>query len=190
MKEKREKMKNTKIINLFGPPGVGKSTGAAYIFAHLKMLGKDCELVTEFAKDKVWEHNLKIFENQMYMLGKQAWKIARVTKEVDFIITDSPIILPYIYTTEEHVKESAVEEFIKYSNSNINFLLTREKEYNPNGRNETLEESDALGVKIKKLLIKQKIPFIVISGNEEGYKQIVDTIFKLKNNYVNNYKKY
>lgn len=27
-----------KVINLFGVPGVGKSTGAAYIFSQLKML--------------------------------------------------------------------------------------------------------------------------------------------------------
>ena len=39
------------IINLFGGPGTGKSTGAAYIFAKLKMCGVNCELITEFAKD-------------------------------------------------------------------------------------------------------------------------------------------
>lgn len=45
------------IVNLFGVPGAGKSTGAAYIFSRLKMLGINAELVTEFAKDKVWENN-------------------------------------------------------------------------------------------------------------------------------------
>lgn len=46
------------VINLFGVPGAGKSTGAAYIFARLKMLGINTELVTEFAKDKVWDCNI------------------------------------------------------------------------------------------------------------------------------------
>ena len=41
----------TIVINLFGAPGAGKSTGAAYIFALLKMAGIEAELVTEFAKD-------------------------------------------------------------------------------------------------------------------------------------------
>ena len=45
-------MKSPLIINLFGAPGVGKSTGAAYIFSKLKMAGMNAELVTEFAKDK------------------------------------------------------------------------------------------------------------------------------------------
>ena len=43
------------VVNLFGAPGAGKSTGAAYIFSQLKMAGINAELVTEFAKDKVWE---------------------------------------------------------------------------------------------------------------------------------------
>lgn len=51
------------IVNLCGSPGVGKSTGAAYIFSQLKMRGINCELVTEFAKDKVWEESHAVFEN-------------------------------------------------------------------------------------------------------------------------------
>ena len=39
------------VVNLFGAPGAGKSTGAAYIFfSILKMNGINAELVTEFAK--------------------------------------------------------------------------------------------------------------------------------------------
>lgn len=40
------------VINLFGQPGAGKSTGAAYIFSQLKLRGINAELVTKFAKDK------------------------------------------------------------------------------------------------------------------------------------------
>ena len=47
-------MKDTLIVNLYGGPGCGKSTGAAYLFSKLKMAGVDAEYVPEFAKDKVW----------------------------------------------------------------------------------------------------------------------------------------
>ena len=59
------------VINLFGVPGSGKSTGAAYIFSRLKMAGINAELITEFAKDKVWEGNDTIFEpdNQLYLVS-------------------------------------------------------------------------------------------------------------------------
>ena len=32
------------VVNLFGAPGAGKSTGAAYIFSKLKMAGINAEL--------------------------------------------------------------------------------------------------------------------------------------------------
>jgi adenylate kinase family enzyme len=51
------------LVNLYGAPGSGKSTGAAYIFSKLKMAGVDAELVTEFAKDKVWEESKAPFDN-------------------------------------------------------------------------------------------------------------------------------
>lgn len=45
------------VVNLFGVPSAGKSTGAAYIFSKIKMAGVNAELIIEFAKDKVWEEN-------------------------------------------------------------------------------------------------------------------------------------
>ena len=51
------------IVNLFGVPGAGKSTGAAYIFSQLKMKGINAELITEFAKEKygkIMKKSLKI----------------------------------------------------------------------------------------------------------------------------------
>ena len=41
------------MFSLCGAPGAVKSTGAAYMFSKLKMLGVNAELVTEYAKDKV-----------------------------------------------------------------------------------------------------------------------------------------
>ena len=43
------------VINLFGAPGVGKSTAAAYLYHLLSSRGISTELVTEFAKDS-WQH--------------------------------------------------------------------------------------------------------------------------------------
>lgn len=68
------------VVNLFGAPGAGKSTGAAYVFSQLKMRGINAELVTEFAKDKVWEENDEVFKHQEYIFGKPKLKRNSVTK--------------------------------------------------------------------------------------------------------------
>ncbi len=49
------KKHDTLVVNLLGGPGSGKSTTAADVFARLKWQDINCELVTEFAKDLVWE---------------------------------------------------------------------------------------------------------------------------------------
>ena len=102
----------TYIINLFGPSGCGKSSGAAYIFSKLKMAGVSCELVPEYAKDKVWENNEEIFNpmNQVYIFGKQFYRISRLIGQVKYVITDSPILLSNVYcnspTLEKHFKDT------------------------------------------------------------------------------------
>ena len=47
-------MHKTIVVNIFGGPSAGKSTTSAGIFYELKRQGIRCELVTEYAKSKVW----------------------------------------------------------------------------------------------------------------------------------------
>lgn len=91
------------VVNLFGAPGAGKSTGAAYVFSQLKAAGINAELVTEFAKDKVWEETKAVFDNQAYIFGKQYFRISRLEGKVDVVITDSPILLSAFYNKNDHV---------------------------------------------------------------------------------------
>jgi len=74
-----EEGKKTIVCNLVGSPGSGKSTLAAFVFAKLKMIGVNCELVTEFAKDKVWEKNNEALSNQIYIFAKQYYRMSRCT---------------------------------------------------------------------------------------------------------------
>ena len=54
-------MRKTVIVNLYGAPGAGKSTGSAYIFGQLKMNNISVELVREFVKDKIYEKSEGVF---------------------------------------------------------------------------------------------------------------------------------
>ena len=96
---------NPVVISIYGQPGAGKSTISAYIFAKLKMLGVNCELVTEFAKDKVWEENNTALSNQIYIFAKQYYRMSRCTGQVDVIVTDSPLFLSPFYNKDPEIDE-------------------------------------------------------------------------------------
>lgn len=168
-------MKKPIVVNLFGGPGAGKSTGAAYIFSELKQLGINAELVTEFAKDKTWEGNMTALSCQEYVFGKQSYRLARCREDVDVIVTDSPLPLSIIYNNSavlgDAFNEVVLNVFDTYEN--INFFIIRDKPYNPKGRNQTEEESDALSKTIMKTLDMFVCRYEVLRGNRDSYDYIV-----------------
>lgn len=176
-------MKKTLVVNLFGAPGSGKSTGAAWLFAQLKMKGVNCELITEYAKDKTWEGNHVALDCQEYILGKQSFRMKRCRDKVDLIITDSPLPLGIFYNTnpvlDENYENLVLNIFNEYEN--LNYCLIRGKDYNPIGRNQTAEESDAIGDKIQFFLDDHNIPYVLGLGNLEFYEFILlDVLNKMK----------
>ena len=101
------------VINLFGAPGSGKSTGAAEIFAALKKKGINAELVTEFAKDKTWEHNMLALGCQEYIFGKQSYRLRRCRDDVEVIVTDSPLPLSLIYLEDDDLnRDNAFQKVV------------------------------------------------------------------------------
>lgn len=166
------------LVNLFGAPGAGKSTGAAYVFSQLKMYGVNAELVTEFAKDKVWEENKAVFENQAYIFGKQYFKISRCADKVDVVVTDSPLLLSLIYNRDPVLGENFnnVVRDVMNSYDCRNYYLERVKPYNPIGRHQTADESDAIGNDIKDLLDREGIDYTAYTGDIVGYDCICQDI--------------
>lgn len=176
------------VVNLYGAPGAGKSTGAAYIFSQLKMAGVNAELVTEFAKDKVWEESKAVFNNQLYIFGKQYFRISRVEDKVDVVITDSPILLSCFYGKND---PRLGEEFIALckkiakSYDSLNILIKRTKPYNPIGRFQTEKESDAIASDIENLLKRCDVDYLTYEGTQEGYDEIVNEVLRrIGVNYV------
>jgi adenylate kinase family enzyme len=173
-------MKKPIVVNLAGSPGAGKSTGAAKIFSELKMLGINCELVGEVAKDITWEHNMTALSCQEYVFGKQSYRLARCRNDVDVIVTDSPLPLTIIYTQNPAIKKPLTDLVMAVFDSydNINFFINRTKPYNPKGRNQTAEESDAISEEIKELYKNLNISYTEINGDTEGYEKVINLICK------------
>lgn len=166
------------VVNLFGAPGAGKSTGAAYIFSLLKMYGINVELITEYAKDMTWENNSKALGNQAYIFGNQLFKVSRCEDKVDVVITDSPLPLSIIYNNSDILGEEFNNVVMNVFNSynNLNYYVNRIKPYSEVGRNQTKEESAMIGDSVKLMLHDRNIAYTEIDGNMQGYYGVVSFV--------------
>lgn len=167
-----------KVVNLFAPPGSGKSTTAAGVFYDLKTAGINAELTGEYAKDLVWSGRFRTLTDQLYVFGKQHHRVFRLKEDVNVAVVDSPILLGLAYASEypQFFRDTVNWAFNQYDN--INFYINRVKPYNPKGRNQTAEESDAKGQEIKDILSEFNISYITVDGNQSGRDTIVSEVLK------------
>ena len=168
-----------KVVNLFAGPGTGKSTTAAGLFYKLKTRDIKSELITEYAKDLAWENNYSKMRNQAYLFAKQLQKQVRLDKQVDFAVTDSPIILGIVYAAIHDYHQTTFKPFaldVFNSFDNLNFFLVRKKQYLAYGRNQTEDEAKAIDAKILNMLDENKIPYTVVVADEQAPEYIMKAI--------------
>jgi hypothetical protein len=136
-------MKPTR-INIYGGPGCGKSTIAAWLFGELKARGVVCELAQEYAKKWAYEKKKIHGYDQIYIMGKQIQREYDLMKAgVKIIISDSPVVLSYVYANfyfgnKRQMVEGVrriVSSFVKECD-NINIRLLRVGKYSTLGRYE------------------------------------------------------
>ena len=127
----------SKLINLFGGPGIGKSSIAAGIFYKLKKQHISCNNPYEFPKTLAWDNNIPAIKDQLYVFANQHRGIAQSYGKVDYIIIDSPILFSKIYhsyyTTgypAEYYGDSFHKMIVDLHNKydNLNILLERGEE--------------------------------------------------------------
>ena len=176
----------SKIINIFGGPGIGKSSIAAGVTYKLKKNHINCDQPYEFPKLLAWDDNHSAIQDQLYVLANQHRGIVKSYGKVDYIVLDSPILLSLTYrnyykATEypsslygESFDKMVLDTFNQYDN--INIVLDRaDGVHNNDERYQNLEESKELDIVIENSLIENTIPFHKIKVNDDT----VDDIMKL-----------
>lgn len=130
------------VINLLAGPGVGKSVTATELFARMKKANYKVELVTEFAKDMVWEERHNIFPEQDYISAHQNRSLRRlIAHDIDYAVCDTSLILALMYIPDDFPKSYApylVDAFNSYDNINIVLERNPELPYIQAGRNQDL----------------------------------------------------
>lgn len=163
-----------KVINLYGGPGVGKSTTAADIFVHLKRKGYNVELIPEYAKQMVYDKRYNILErDQLYILAKQHRNLLRLLDQpMDFAVVDSPLILTTAYNNHNNLDQDILNSLVrhldsKYDNLNIFIMRNTNFTYNPNGRTQkNLEDAMIEDSKIKSQIETIGVPFVSIHNDD------------------------
>ena len=168
-------MKNTILINIYGGPGAGKSTTAAGVFYELKKNGYDCGLVTEMATELVYDEAFNVMNDQIYLFGEQWHRTFRMLGKVDFIVTDSPLLMNIVYNS---VKDEDFDKFI-YSRihklKSLDFFINRSDVFSEVGRIHNLEQSKEVDKTIKELAKNNDIKLIELE-QENSITEIVKIV--------------
>ena len=168
-------MKNTILINIYGGPGAGKSTTAAGVFYELKRIGYDCGLVTEMATELVYDEAFNIMNDQIYLFGEQWHRTFRMLGKVDFIVTDSPLLMNIVYNA---FKDEEFDKFI-YSRihklKSLDFFISRSDAFSEVGRIHNLEQSKEVDKTIKELAKNNGIKLIELE-QENSVNKILEII--------------
>lgn len=165
-----------KMINLFAGPGAGKSTTAAGLFFLMKSAGYSVELISELAKEMTYEGHFGTMADQIFIFGEQQRRARRLVGQVEYAITDSPLLLSSLYngdlsdTFDLLVKET----FDSYSN--LNFFIDRTKPYSKIGRSQDEQAAKDLDRKLYSLLDSYSIDCLHIDGDIDAPQAILDCI--------------
>ena len=106
--------------------------------------------------------------------------MSRCKDKVDCIITNNPLPLSIFYNNDTVLGEdfNGTVRNVFHLYSNRNYLLLRTKPYNPAGRHQIEEESDALKEPMVRLLEDRNIPYLKVNGDIEGYQKIIDDVIE------------
>ena len=184
--DKVKSEKKSRIINLFGGAGAGKSTAAMELTALLKKNGFVAEYVPEYAKELVWAGDMETLDgsliHQKQIYEEQKARVARLMGKVDFIVTDSPIILNGVYMTEGTAEDKSsymaevVEKFKNLGDNQINLFVNRgDKPFEQEGRIHTYEQSVEVDNELRELLSLNDIEFVEIN-RDGGVMNVVEDL--------------
>lgn len=161
--------KHTIVINAFAGPGAGKTTSCLEVAEKLKKQGFVTEYVQEYAKELVYDNNLIMldghYEHQFDILKEQVKRINRLYGKVDFILTDSPVLLNNTYLNED----KDTNDYVTYCENvkkiyalynNFNYFVERDKSaFEKEGRIHNLEQSIVIDDELKNTLHNNQIDF-------------------------------
>lgn len=166
------------VVNVFGGPGVGKTTTAARIFTALKMRAIDSELIDEVARTCIQTGQLGALEIQPYLFGQSLYRLKTTARNTDVVIMDAPLLLNPIYDKRQSPGLRALcwEEHQLFPNLNIVLDRPNHVKHSMVGRIHDLDQSENLHNDIVRFLDEIKLPYVRMRADDGGVEQIADWV--------------
>lgn len=172
--ETRLRMVPTKVINIIGGPGCGKSMFSAAIVLFLHLHGKTVQTIPDHAKALVWQRNFEVLKNQYFIAQRQFEMLNLLDGQVQFLVTESslPQTLYYNENYEPNICDLAktrVQILAWHGlHDTVNILVERgEKRYARAGRLQEEAQACAIDLGLRKLLDREGINYTALPPDIE-----------------------
>lgn len=175
------------LINFVGAPSSGKSIMSALTFVKLKSDHNSSEFVQEYAKQLVWANEIDDLKNQWYVTINQYKMIKAVYGKVDYVVTDSPLLLGLYYNRHENENVCNIEKTEKMILSkmeefnNVYIFLKRNKNnpYEKVGRIHDENQSIEIEKNLKGLLDEFNLKYLEIESDVNRIDKIMEYVYSI-----------
>jgi hypothetical protein len=154
-------------INLFGGPGVGKTTLASSVFASLRKQGVQCALVTEWIKQWAYEGREQRGFDPFYAFARQLHSEEESLRHVGYTISDSPVYLQCMYADKNAADIAPdmwrIAHAYELAYPSLNYYVIRDGSYEQNGRWESEDEALEMDLHIRAKLVRWGVKHAVVS---------------------------
>lgn len=179
-------------ISVWGGPGSGKSTTAAWLYAHLKIAGHKIQFIEEYVKRWAYQARPISSFDQFYLTAKQIKaEDDCLRSDLDTIITECPVGISYFFTKRNKLPYTDVIRQINRHFEDVypsfNIFLQRHVKYQQWGRYESEEEAQKISDEMMGFL-QEEYPkpnqLIVISPHDKD--KLLETLHDTLSTSVSN----
>lgn len=158
----------TKLINLYGSPGSGKTTLAYKLSAALKERGFTAVAPPEYATDIVYDRMGVIDVCQNDILMEQFKRVFRYYPVADFIISDSPLLMQLAYAGGDKDLEKRIKALAGVFPEQEHYLVRRDpsKKHTMQGRIHDSQEAAQLDEAIAYMVRPHVNTFLNMSSDD------------------------
>lgn len=173
-----------KVINLFGAPGVGKTTVRSGLFWQMKSAGLHVEEISEYAKyllqiGQGWQ----LEHDQLTLLSRQHHRQLVLRRAgLDFAVTDSPLLLcPFYAKAGYYPAFEALTLQAHRAFDNANFFLTPSQvgpDYDPRFREPDGRRAQNLSRELQAYLTRLGVSYQPVEVGVDAPRLILDVLLR------------